>query len=219
MENGLESGLRLADAATAASALLWSAAYIQIVRAGARDGVPGMPLLAMLLNLSWEFVFSFVYPSPAPQIYANYAWLVIDLAIAYQWFAFGRFEGRGARLPFVPLMLMLLTVCVALMMSSVLVFGDLQGRNTAYTQNLLMSVLFIHMLHRRGSTAGQTFSVALFKMLGTMAAGAGTILRGMDTPYLQFVIVAIFAADLAYLALLSRSPMTAADARGDTASA
>ena len=211
MESGLESGLRLADAATAASAILWSGAYLQIVRVGARDGVPGMPLFAMLLNLSWEFVFSFIYPSPSPQIYANYAWLVIDLAIAYQWFAFGRFEGRGARLPFVPLMLVLLAGCVGLMMACVLVLGDLQGRNTAYTQNLLMSVLFIDMLRRRASTAGQSAGAALLKMLGTMSAGVGTVLRGLDTPYLRGVIVAIFILDLAYFAMLVRVPVSIRD--------
>jgi len=219
MESGWESAPRLADAATAASAILWSSAYIQIVRAGARDAVPGMPLFAMLLNLSWEFVFSFVYPSPTPQIYANYAWLVIDLAIAYQWFSFGRFEGRGARLPFVPLMLIMLSGCVAFMMASVVVLGDLQGRNTAYSQNLLMSVLFIDMLRRRASTAGQSMSVAVLKMFGTVAAGAGTVLRGMDTPFLRSLIVAIFAADLAYVVMLGRFPAAATVERVDVASA
>jgi hypothetical protein len=200
----LLQGTNAATAATAASALLWSLAYVLIIRTGSRDGVPAIPFFAMLLNLAWEFVFSFVYPSPAPQIYANYPWFLLDLVIAWQWFSFGRQPDRPDRAVFTRRFLVTFLFCLGVMVFAVEALGDTQGRNVAYSQNLLMSWLFVRMLRVQGP-AGQSLGIAVSKMLGTVAASAGTLLRGLDTPYLRFLFVAILVVDLDYVFLLRRA--------------
>jgi hypothetical protein len=204
--------MSLADVATIWSAVLWSAAYVLILRVGARDGVSGMPLPALLLNLSWEFVFSFVYPSPVPQLYANYAWLILDVAIAVQWLRLRPVGGESGEQPSFVSFASLLAACLLVMVTCVEMLGDAQGRGIAYSQNLLMSVLFIHMLRRRRSARGQSMGIAIFKMLGTLAACAGTLLRDLDTPFLTVLFVAIFVTDLVYTLLLWRVVAVAEDA-------
>jgi hypothetical protein len=44
------------------SGLLWTVTYLLIIRRGFLDHTYGMPLAALCANLSWEFVFSFVFP-------------------------------------------------------------------------------------------------------------------------------------------------------------
>src|SRR5262245_41422047 len=148
MDSILQDGTA-ANVAITTSAILWSLAYLLIVRAGMRDGVPGMPFLAMMLNLSWEFVFAFVYPTPEPQIYAIYPWFLLDLLIAAQWLSFGRRAPEPERRAFTIRFVVTLALSLALMVAAVEVFDDTLGRYTAYSQNLLMSILFLRMLRQR----------------------------------------------------------------------
>jgi hypothetical protein len=194
----------LADAATLTSGLLWSLAYILILRVGARDRAPGMPLAALLLNLAWEAVFSFVYPSPQPQLHVNRIWFLLDVAIGVQTFRLVRSGAFVASRHFVPGMAIGLALSFAVMVLAVEWFDDTQGRLVAYTQNLVMSVLFIDMLKRRKSTRGQSMGIALSKMFGTAAAGLGTVLRGFANPYLCVVFVVTMVADAWYCFLLAR---------------
>jgi len=194
------------------SGLLWSLAYVVIIQVGGRDGVPGMPLVATLLNLSWELVFSFVFPSPAPQVHVNRVWFILDVMIAIQWLRFGRTESVLPRRAFLPALVFTFVVCLALMCCCVLVLGDSQGRTIAYSQNLLMSLLFLDLLRARGGCRGQSVVIAVLKLLGTLAAGVGTLLRGMGDPFIFALCVLILLADLVYLGALLRTPARADEA-------
>jgi hypothetical protein len=44
------------------SGVLWTITYLLIIRRGVLDRTYGMPLVALCANLSWEFIFSFVFP-------------------------------------------------------------------------------------------------------------------------------------------------------------
>ena len=52
-------------------------------------------------------------------------------------------------------------------------------------------ILFLGMLVRRGGLAGQSFLIALSKLLGTLAASAGSYLSGPRSPLLEYLYVAI----------------------------
>jgi hypothetical protein len=51
------------------SGIFWSLAYIFIIVRGFKDRTPGIPVLALCANISWEFIFSFIYPRQPPQLY------------------------------------------------------------------------------------------------------------------------------------------------------
>ena len=89
-------------------------------------------------------------------------------------------------------------------------FGTGRGASySAFSQNLLMSVLFIVMLARRGSRQGQSLTIAVNKWIGTLAP---TILYGAlgegSFPHGSFLILTlgIFCSvfDLIYIWLLAR---------------
>src|SRR5687768_9771182 len=71
------------------SGLFWTLTYLLILRRGYLDRSYGMPMLALCANLSWEFIFSFVYPHPQPQLYIDYLWLLFDVGILIQYLRLG----------------------------------------------------------------------------------------------------------------------------------
>jgi len=89
-------------------------------------------------------------------------------------------------------------------------FGVAVGTGySAFLQNLLMSILFITMLVRRGNNEGQSLSIAINKWVGTLAP---TILYGVlgegGFPQGSFLILilGIFCSifDLIYIRMLTR---------------
>src|SRR6266487_273578 len=44
------------------SGIFWTATYILIIRRSFLDHTYGMPLVALCANISWEGIFSFIYP-------------------------------------------------------------------------------------------------------------------------------------------------------------
>lgn len=45
------------------SGIFWAITYLLILHRSIQDRVIGMPMVALCLNIAWEFIFSFVYPS------------------------------------------------------------------------------------------------------------------------------------------------------------
>src|SRR4051812_41558072 len=76
----------------AGSGLAWSFTYVMIIYISVRHKTYAMPMLAMVTNLSWEFLFTFVYPmvGGVVQEAVNVAWLVLDLAIVATFIRFWR---------------------------------------------------------------------------------------------------------------------------------
>jgi hypothetical protein len=77
------------DAIMVGCGVLWTLAYLLIIRQGFLERTYGMPLAALCVNLSWEFVFAFVYPHDLPQRAVNVVWLVFDLVILTQLLLYG----------------------------------------------------------------------------------------------------------------------------------
>jgi hypothetical protein len=81
-------------------------------------------------------------------------------------------------------------------------FGREAGaRYSAFLQNLLMSVLFIHLFIGRRGAAGQTLTIAANKWVGTLAA---TILFGWIEGSRFIVVLGLLCSlyDLIYIGLL-----------------
>lgn len=191
--------------------LLWLACYVLILRRAWLDKAPGMPLVALAANIGWEFIFGFIDPDVEPMGTINKVWFFVDVALVYQTVRYGRaeFERRWPKGWFLPVVGIALVLAFGVVLGIHLEIGDHDGRYTAWGGNLLMSALFISMLLRRGSSAGQSVYIALSKMLGTvcfdLAQGYKTPSWPLDGdlgPLMSVLYLSCLVLDAMYLWLL-----------------
>jgi hypothetical protein len=192
------------DAIMVGCGVLWTLAYLLIIRQGFLDRTYGMPLAALCANLSWELVFSFVYPHDLPQRAVNVVWLVFDLVILAQLLLYGprEFADLPRRLFYAASAVALATAFGAVV-AVTLQFGDFDGAYSAFGSNLIMSILFVTMLYSRRSLRGQSVPIAALKMGGTALASFAFYFFNQDydgSVLLPFLYVATFVFDGVYLA-------------------
>jgi hypothetical protein len=183
------------------SGVFWTAVYVLIIRLGFRDKTYGMPIAALCANISWESIFSFLYPHAPPQNFINVIWFIFDLVIVFQTLRFGKLEFAYRSL-FYPAFVLGLLVSFGAILAITFEFDDWDGKYAAFGQNLMMSILFIAMLLKRQNVRGQSIYIALFKMIGTVLPSILFYLRYPDSPLLNFLYVSIFVFDLIYVGLL-----------------
>jgi len=190
------------------SGVCWTLTYLLIIRRGVIDLTYGMPAAALLANLSWEAIYSFVYPHTMPQLAVDRVWFTFDVLILLQYLRFGPTTPR-IRLAGSFYLQFLLGLVVAFMLILLLgrEFKDIHGAYAAFGQNLMMSVLFITMLKQRKSAAGQSIYIGILKMTGTLLASVAFYTQVKtygQSPLLQFLFVAILVYDVIYICMLAR---------------
>ena len=182
--------------------LFWSATYILIIRRGFKDKTFGMPMAALCANISWEAIFAFYSPHDAPQLYVNYIWFALDAVIVFQFLKYGKREFPNIpRWQFFAIFALGISIAVPMILSINYQLEDNVGAYAAFGQNLVMSVLFVTMLINRQGITGQSFYIALFKMIGTGLSSLAFFMYrpiAQDSVLLQFLFVAIFIFDLIY---------------------
>jgi hypothetical protein len=219
------------------SGVCWTIVYIDGIRVGFRDKSYAIPFYALALNFAWEALYTYhgfrINGVDAQNIF-NAAWLIFDLGILYTYFRFGRkyFGGRrfnppadaggtdktgppaiagGSDFAFIGWSLLGLITALALQYAVIREFGVAKGAAySAFPQNLIMSILFIAMLARRGNREGQSLLIAVSKWIGTLAP---TILYGVigegGFPRGSFLIltVGLFCSvfDVIYIWLMARA--------------
>ncbi len=187
------------------SGVLWTLTYLLIIRRGFLDRTYGMPLVALCANISWEFIFSFVYPHDLPQRAVNVVWFFFDAVILFQLLRYGprEFAGLPKRL-FYAVFALALATSFGAVLGITREFDDFDGAYSAFSQNLMMSVLFCAMLYSRGSLRGQSVWIALLKMGGTALASFAFYFFNPDydgSTLLPFLYVAILVFDGIYLGM------------------
>jgi hypothetical protein len=187
-----------------ASGICWTLTYILIIRRGFLDKTYGMPLAALCANVSWEFIFAFLILVPAPQNYVNVVWFGFDAVIVFQFLRYGRsgFKGTLADRYFYPLFVLSLAVAFGGVLTVSYEFHDLIGKYAAFSQNLMMSILFVVMLVRRNNVSGQSLYIALLKMIGTLFPSVLFFMIDPSAPFMDYLFVTIFAFDLIYVVAL-----------------
>lgn len=187
------------------SGIFWTIAYLLIIRRSIQDQSVGMPLVALCMNISWEFIFSFIFPSDKPQLYINYVWFFLDLVIVMQYLKLGKFE-FSKHFPksfFYAAFFSILAVSFLNMLFITYDFGAEKGAiYTAFQINLIMSILFIYMLLSRGGIKGQSIYIAIAKIIGTLCASISIYLSVPSSMLLIFLYLSIFLFDLVYSVLL-----------------
>ncbi len=191
------------------SGICWTITYLLIIQKGYQDETYGMPFAALCANLSWEFIFSFIYPSRLSQRIINFIWLGLDLIIFSQLLKYGFRE-----FPYLiktQFYLMLVLGLVTSFGTIIFIFQDFQDFGSVYAafgQNLMMSILFVGMFFHRGSLRGQSRTIALFKLLGTgcasLAFGRLYMQTSRSSVLLPFFYITIFVYDFIYLVLLEQ---------------
>ncbi|AYY13362.1 hypothetical protein EF847_12330 [Actinobacteria bacterium YIM 96077] len=188
--------------------LAWTVAYLGIIHRGFRDKTYGMPLTALALNITWEFIFAFLVPGRfGLQVAINVVWFCFDVVILYTYFAFGRkeFPASVHQRWFIPWGVLLVAISFVTQYSAAREFPDLpMDTYTAFVVNVIMSVAFITMLARRGSRAGQSLVIATSKWLGSAAV---TVLVFLDlgSSLLLTLGVCVFVLDVIYIVMLART--------------
>jgi hypothetical protein len=186
-----------------ASGVLWSIAYLLLIKRGYQDKACGMPLGALGLNIAWEFIFAFVFPQAGIQRIVNIAWFVLDVFIVAEYLAFEsrrRPKDMPAALFFGGFLAILATAYLTVLLVT-REFDNYGGYYTAFGQNLLMSILFIRMLLDRPDLAGQSLYIGLAKMLGTFCASVLVFRFAPESTLTVFFALAILFFDLAYVGL------------------
>ena len=191
------------DAIMVGSGVLWTLTYLLIIRQGFVHHTYGMPLAALCANISWEFIFAFVYPHELPQRAVNIVWLSFDVVILIQLLLYGprEFATLPRRLFYAAFALALATAFGAVL-TMTLQFDDSDGAYSAFGQNLMMSILFLTMLYSRGTMRGQSVWIAVLKMGGTALASFSFYFFNPDydgSILLPFLYVAILIFDGIYV--------------------
>ncbi|WP_165053167.1 MULTISPECIES: hypothetical protein [unclassified Adlercreutzia] len=172
------------------SGLFWTIVYILIIRRDFADKTYGMPLAALAINIAWEVRFSMLFYSPdmmlLPQV-INTVWALFDVVIVFTVLKFGgrafsdTYKAKPGKYSFCGMFILMLAFCFIFIfigtefLATIPAFHDpnLGGATweaakfIAYSQNLLMSALFIAMIWQRDNVQGQSFWIAFCKWFGT----------------------------------------------------
>ena len=197
------------DALMLGCGAFWTLTYLLIIRRGFIDETYGMPLVALCANISWELIFSFLYPHGPVQHPVDLVWFSLDLIILFQLLRYGPREFADlTKREFYAMFGLALATSFCAILSVTQEFDDWDGAYSAFGQNLLMSTLFVAMLRARGSLRGQSVAIAIFKMLGSGLASIAFYLYSPlseGSVLLPFLYIATWVFDLIYAAAMIRA--------------
>jgi len=182
----------------------WAYTYACLVYRGNRDSWMGIPVFAVVLNLSWEITFLIVLPHPPQQKPIDVIWIALDVFLLRQAFRYGWKDFSVPKATFVRLVAAALAVSFVFHIVLGWELADDEGIYGAMVINLYMSLAFIQLLRRRGSSIGQTMHVAVGKAVGTLGAGAMFFAWYPGRNLLTMCTLTILAIDIVYIRMLHR---------------
>lgn len=169
------------------SGALWMIAYALLLYRSFKDRSYAMPMAALALNITWEFVFSFVYPPEGlgPIFVArNAIWFLLDIALLVTLLRNGpkyfKEEYGMGRPAFYGATAIALVISALVMLMGGPFFapfdyfqGDIfeAAKFIAMLQNAVMSILFVQMFYTRKRMGrpieGQSFYAGIARLFGT----------------------------------------------------
>lgn len=196
------------DAAWWAGTASSYAARILIIYVSWRDRTYGVPMVAMVSNLSTAFLFTFIYKADDPQVALDIAKFSVNLVILSMFLRFWRSDfPQSLRVYVWPILLGCVTLAMALQIAITEWLGSYDGAvYTAYGNGLLTSALFLVMLQRRGTTRGQSAWIGILKMLANASWSISYYFFDPTTITLHVMSIATFLLDALYVWLLMRAP-------------
>lgn len=187
--------------------LMWAPAYVAVVLIALRHRYLEIPILAATSNVTWEFMWGFVFTQDmGPGLQTIYRGaFILDLFILFNVFRYGAKQTTAPALKQNHVLLVVL-----LLIGWGLFFWSLRdsgydlplGSVSAYLDNLLMSGLYIWFLLTRIEPHGLSFTVAWSKGLGTGMVTVFVFLRYPDNSFVITLALMVGALDLAYITML-----------------
>lgn len=200
----MESTELLSLLVAATMGLSWTIVYLLVIYRSFKDKQCGMPSVAMAFNLSWEFLYSFMFYDAQSnlQLWINRVWFVFDVLIFVAFLMYGAKQwNKLYQKFFFPYAVAIVLAAFSLLYFLQLDFGDSAITYSAFIMNVLMSWMFITMFLKQQDLKGQAFGIAFFKMLGTAAATIILFLR--YSQFLQMMGVLCFILDMIYIILMA----------------
>lgn len=197
--------------------VFWILAYVFIIRQCFKDKSYGLPMVAICMNLAWEFLASWVIPNPVPLWhFFDRVWFFVDLVIVYQLFRWGRqFQTiPEVRDNFCSIIVGTTVLSGIGLHAFYIQYHDLLGLMGAFMVNLVMSVSFLFFYFARRHQGGRGLSVpaAWCKLLGTLGTSIEChYVIGMTQPwlgglnFLTFLCLSIFLFDCLYLYAVTKA--------------
>jgi len=191
--------------------VLWMLAYIFTIRVGFRDHSYGIPLVAVCLNFTWEFIFSLVFrPKSKLRMVLTLLWLAIDSVILYQLFRWGAGDQvLWIRAHFVAVVIGTLVLAAIGHITFNYTYQEHGGQEGAFIINLVMSILFVFLFFDRPGLRGLSYAAAWLKMIGTLILSLGNFALMYKEPkkycFFFFLFATIFLFDVLYVYLMTQA--------------
>ena len=158
------------------SSLCWLTLYVVACWRGVRERAYFLPVVAVALNIVWEFLFGFVWSPEAPphdvaQMWVNRAWCLLDVVILATCYLYGpmivvRHSWR--------VYTALATAATAATLGSFYYVSSSDPATlvqmqavSAFVMNVAMSLLFLQSFH--SEWVGHSLTIAVAKWVGTAA--------------------------------------------------
>ena len=152
--------------------IFWSITYLKAIIIGFKQKTYAIPMPIICLNISWEFLYTFIYPnSVALATVLNGFWFGLDVLVLFTLLLYGKQAQvwQPIKKIFYPLIPFTITAAVIGFITFRTYYGDITGTESAYFLNLWISLAFIMFLYyRRETLIGISYALAWFKMLGTV---------------------------------------------------
>ncbi|KAI9933735.1 hypothetical protein MW887_004807 [Aspergillus wentii] len=165
----------------------WNSCFLQMIYQSFRHRTYNIPFLPLFCNVTWDFIYAFMYPSPTPIIhYTGLLWFVFDSILTYGAMKFASNEWSHAPLiqRNIPLIFALgIAGAASGHLAFVAQFGPVVGfRAGGLLCQLLHSGGALCQLLCRGSTRGTSSTIWLGRALGSGSLAVRTVYRFFYRP-------------------------------------
>lgn len=198
--------------------LCWAIAYILIIRQCFRQRTYGLPLVAIVMNFTWELQYSLVQPPRCDngsldvvKVAMILAWAVLDAFIVWQLFRYGRAEQTFAEIQrYYPLVLVgALLLAAAGNFAFAEFYPDAAAPLSGLMINFVMSLLFIFLLFARPDLHGIGWGASWFRVSGNSVIFLANIFLLEESPaslrgFVLFLFCGTAIFDIIFMVLLHK---------------
>ncbi len=186
-------------------ALFWTIAYVLIIYKGFKDQSYGVPLGAICLNISWEFLLTFILPFHPLQQIVTLIWFLLDCIILLQFLYYSK-RTFPKRMLYVSVFA-LIVIAFLVQYAMAIEFHDTMSLYSAFGINLVMSILFIQMLMNK-ELQSQSLTIAYLKMIGTLCASILCYSFFPQSILLTILYILILIVDVVYILMVYNKSIT-----------
>ncbi|KAL4811697.1 hypothetical protein BDW67DRAFT_179385 [Aspergillus spinulosporus] len=206
----------MVDIATVVETIGWAINYGESIYRSVKDRTYGMAIFPLCLNLSWEIVYTMVYPcNDHYQKAMIVSWLLLNPAIMLCAIRYARNEWQHAPLirDNIPLIFFLTTVaCILGQVAAAETLGPgFAATVVACFCYVLLTVGSLCQLLIRGSSRGTSYTMWASRFIGNIAAGISAHFRAsywpqnfgfLDTPLMKWFVAITTVVEIGYVLIL-----------------